>query len=305
MNLLLEAQSRQTEYTAIKQNCCFSEFYRGPVDISVIIPVHGRTEFNNIAALHFLEAFLYRESIFSVSITFVEHSEQPQHKELCTRTNYIHIPQNKQPFNKCLCHNIGALCGNKAKYFLFHDIDILVPENFFQKIELNINHISNLQYPASSIHHPALQTFTDSRLLYCNENLSADIMNRKLNINDLDDKSSGLSSGATGAEGGSILISRDLFFDIGGYDADFFTEYSFEDCMFYQKADLMAGVHHADNPPIELFHLFHQPSYNSTVKESDREAYYAFRELSADDKKKFMEIKSQQLKKHIYDYKKP
>lgn len=299
MNLLHEAEARQTDYAAIKEQCYFNRFDTREVDISVIIPVHGRLEFNRVLTNHFIEAIVYKQNEKKVSITFVEHSEEATHKELCNETlcvNYIHIPQNKHPFNKCLCHNIGALYSNRASYYLFHDIDIMVPENFFAYLDTNMLAATKMR---TNLPHEIIQTFNGRRLLYCGEKLSADIINGRANINDLNKDSDGLYIGGWGAQGGSIMVSADGFFNIGGFDADFFTEYSLEDRFFFDKAEFIFGfVVSCDSPPIELFHLHHPPAFNRIVKTECRYVIDSWLTLSDADKQKFIKIKSNQLKKH-------
>ena len=285
MNILHEAQIRQTDYNQVKQYCYFTNADTREVDVSVIIPVHGRIEFNRTVTIHFLNAIYFHRNTKNVSITFVEHSETPEHKDLCSGKNYIHIPQNKQPFNKCLAHNIGALYSNKAKYYLFHDTDILVPPDFFVKLFENLEHGFD-----------ALQSFTQRRLLYCNELLSKNIIENKTPIEILDAKCAGITPGDWGAQGGSIFVTKDMFFNAGGFDPEFFDEYGLEDRFFFDKLNLICKLGSCDNPAIELLHLFHAPAFNRTTKPEARDAVDSFAALSKEDKLKFIQIKSEQIK---------
>ena len=286
MNILHEAQIRQTDYNQVKQYCYFTNADTREVDVSVIIPVHGRIEFNHIVTIQFLKAIYFHGHIKKISITFVEHSEIPLHHFLCNPgINYIHIPQNKQPFNKCLAHNVGALYSNKAKYYLFHDTDILVPPDFFVKLFENLEHGFD-----------ALQSFTQRRLLYCNELLSKNIIENKTPIEILDAKCAGITPGDWGAQGGSIFVPKDIFFNAGGFDPEFFDEYGLEDRFFFDKLNLICKLGSCDNPAIELLHLFHAPAFNRTTKPEARDAVDSFAALSKEDKLKFIQIKSEQIK---------
>ena len=59
-----------------------------------------------------------------------------------------------------------------------------------------------------------------------------------------------------GAAGGSILVHAKTFQTIGGYDQEIFYNYSPEDAFFLLK--LKAFSKYADNPPITMYHLWHQ-----------------------------------------------
>lgn len=279
MDLIAELISRQINYNEIKETCYFNLVDKREVDVSIIIPVNGRTQFNHVICDHFKKAI--EASDKNISLTIVEHSGSPSHKDLCYDwVNYIHIPRSKKNFNKCKCFNIGALYSNKAKYFLFHDVDTIMQNNFFKLLFDNYKNVD------------ALQCFTKQRLLYCEEVLTNEIINGKISVDSL--SNAGLRAGVCGATGGSIFISNEAFFNIGGYDAEFYSEYSVEDTAFFEKLQFYGKIGSCDNPTIELFHLKHDGTY--IVKDEDRDALSAFRNLDAIGKQTYISVKSKLLK---------
>lgn len=102
-------------------------------DFLTVIPKHGRDR-------HFIEVLKsYNESIKnsenSHKIVVVEQSNHPDIKNYCKENeiDYVFIPKNDKPFNKCLCMNIGAVCYD-SKYIHFHDVDILIPRDFWPNL---------------------------------------------------------------------------------------------------------------------------------------------------------------------------
>lgn len=249
-------------------------------DIVVIVPCYNRQYFNNVFLQTMLSAINYvskQKNIHLVLVEFCEyetllHCPAPKHI-----VSHITVyKQNNELFNKCLLHNIGALYFNKAKYFLFHDIDVLVPINFFESILLNLKH------------HNALQTFTKKRLLQLDKETTEHLITTKTITLDRIMKEHVYTENKVGAPGGSILVEKELFFKIGGYDADVFTEYSIEDQMFFDKVKLIGNFGFCDNPAIELVHCWHPPSNGHIVKDAERNFYEYFNTLSADQKKTYI-----------------
>jgi predicted glycosyltransferase involved in capsule biosynthesis len=282
--LISQLEAGLIDYEQVRQTCYMNMSNSEIVDVSVIVPVHFRQEFNHVLSDHWERAI--ENTSLSVSLTFVEHSEYYVHKDLCYPwVNYIHIPIGKSRFNKCLCHNIGALYANKASWFLFHDVDTMPPKDFFEKLAKNIYELD------------AVQNFTKRRLIHCNEHLTEQIKRRDCYIDDLRDGSMNTITAKSGAAGGSITCSRELFLKIGGYH-ETFSEYSIEDQFFLDCLMLAGEVGFCDNPPIEMFHLHHQPSFDRITKDEDFHFFNAFHAMPIQDKKHFLKIKSDHLKKY-------
>ncbi len=300
MNILAELNQRKVNYQQIRDTCYVSLVKDTPVFISVIIPVFERTHFNNITTNHFKKAIDHMiemekrnnispfRRITRISLTIVEHSDTPQHKELCQDwVNYIWIPKNGTRFNKCLAHNMGVLYSNKADYYLFHDLDTLVPKNFFVNLMLNIKGLD------------AVQSFARRRLLYATKMLTDSIMDGETDVNKLHHNYPNLSEGTEGAKGGSIFMSSKIFFEVGGYDMEFYDGYSVEDAAMYHKLDFKGKLGGCNTPPIELIHLWHPYSHGGNITQPEAfAALHAFDNLSDEDKLKYMQIKSEHLKQY-------
>lgn len=175
MNLLLDTPHKTINYTELKKRCIFRPAITHGAqclvpnvtfDISVIIPAHGRTQFHKIITDNLLNAIKYGTSGQCVIITIVEHSEKPEHQELLSpEINYIWIPLLPgERFNKSLAHNMGVLYGAPASNYLFHDIDTVVPDDFFVKLKMNM------------YGHDAIQAFTGRRLLHANEIITEQVL---------------------------------------------------------------------------------------------------------------------------------
>ena len=289
MNLFQEFEERKIDYDNLIKDVDLSPSYLGDeVDVSIIIPVHGRTQFNHIISKAFLSARAKLYPSRPIQLTFVEHSENPEHQKLVRDwVNYIWIPQNGQRFNKCLCFNIGVLYGPKAKYYLFHDSDILVPENFFELLFENMK-----QYDA-------VQAFSGQRLFHVDRYLTEKILNGEFTVAELKTDTKGVVPARAGAEGGSIFCTRELFLSVGGFSDAFYSEYSVEDAAFWRYIHLLGTVGYCNNRPIDCFHLWHEPSFNRQTKNSDWEFYRAYMAMNEDGKKHFLKLQSEHFKKYI------
>jgi len=258
-------------------------------DVSVIIPVRNRRDF----ALPLLKSFRHaiETSGLSVSITFVEHSENPEHSKFCKKNkiNYFWIKSEPvELFNKCLAHNIGALYSAKSKYLLFHDIDCLVQSDFF------INIFKNIKNQKCR----SLQCFIKRRVLYINQSLTEKIIKEDFDVDDLSIELNEVNPPQIlGAPGGSIIIDRDLFFDVGGYDPELFLANSPEDIFFWDKVDTISKMHISNNPDIEIYHMNHRPTYFDNPRINEMKVYHnTFKLMSQDEKKAFVEYKSKIIK---------
>jgi GT2 family glycosyltransferase len=228
------------------------------------------------------------------SITFVEYSIEMEHKNLCDGdVNYINVPFGGY-FNKCLAFNVGALFSNKAKYFLFHDLDIMVKKDFFKNI------FKNLERTGTT----ALQPFRLRRVLYCNENLSRSMINGQVSINELHTKYPGITEPnlpeQMRAPGGSIFCPKEQFVAVGGYDPELFFGYSIEDQFFYDKLSFVGGIESCNDPGIEVFHLYHPPLWSSNpFLTHHHNIYLEFSKIPLQDKKAFYDLERTNIEKHI------
>lgn len=262
-------------------------------DVAIIVAVRDRLDFHLPLVKHFKDA---NKEGLTVSITFVEHSMQPDHKDLAQMSgvNYIHI-KTDDVFNKCLAFNTGFLYSNKAKNYLFHDIDCMPKSNFWHAIFLNRQNNTAR----------ALQAFTKKRVLYCNEYLSNNIVSGAIKVDHLTNHSPDvleLPRHQWAAPGGSIYCTREHFIDVGGYDTEYFTGYSPEDGFFYDKLLITGGIVSCDNPPIELFHLHHLNLSNTNPYTVEQHAIYSdYMALDLPNKLALLNIKSKHFKQFIND----
>lgn len=287
MNIFKEFEERKIDYSLMQKRINLSDWHlKDPVGISVIIPVHGRTQFNHIVSDTF-----YRELINyggNVSITIVEHSENPEHEDLCRDwVNYMWIPQNGQRFNKCLCFNMGILYSSKANYYLFHDSDILVPKKFFELLFENMKGCD------------AGQAFSGQRLFHCSHDITEQILNGAYPLDKLSINSFGVSPARSGAEGGSIFVKREMI-DKGCVFSDWAcTEYSVEDSFYFRMLQISGMCGFCDDPPIDCFHLWHEPSFGRQTKKEDWERYYAFMAMNNEGKRHLRNMQADHFKKYF------
>lgn len=273
----------------IEDNVCITYNDTELFDFSVIIPVRNREEFAEPLYKSFKAAV--DNSGLKVDFTFVEHSENPKHSKFCknNRINYFWIKSNPgELFNKCLAHNIGAMFSSKSKYLLFHDIDCLVQSDFLIQLFENIKN-QNAR---------AIQSFTGRRVLYINPQLTGKVIAGDFEVDDLSIELDEVAPPhIIGAPGGSITIDRDLFFEVGGYDPELFQANSPEDVFFWDKVDVVDKMYISDNPDIEIYHMYHRPTYmdNPLINEM-KSVHFTFKNMSDEEKEDIVRLKADLIK---------
>lgn len=260
-------------------------------DVNFIVTVRGRLPFAQPMYSSFLEAV--KKSGIKACYTVVEHSYNPEHSKFC-KNNKINYAWIKSPeggmFNKCLCYNAGAIFGPKSKHILFHDLDCLVQSDFFVRLFENVRN-KNCR---------AIQCFHGRRVLYCGEALTQRIIKKEVVVDELSIEHPEVSLPFyIGAPGGSIMVERDLFFDVGGYDENFFKGYSPEDVFFWTKVCVVDKMEVSNNPEIEIFHMNHPVTYhdNPFLKDMTK-LFELFQEFNQEDKKKYIEEKKKKIEKY-------
>lgn len=291
MNLIEIIQKNSINYKKIKEeNVFIIKNDNKNYDINFLIPVRNRTEF----AMPMYESFESAKSNTNLKIAFtiIEHSENPLHSKFCKTKNidYIWLNSNGELFNKCLCYNMGVFFSQKAKSYIFHDLDCLIQSNFFKQLEENIKNQNNCK---------AIQCFTGRRVLYLNPELTNKVIkkefeidNLSINLPEVDYPRLG-GKIMIGAPGGSIYVERELFFEVGGYDPELFLANSPEDIFFWTKIDTINKMHISDNPPIEIYHMYHEPTWmqNPHIHQME-EIYNIFKKMSIEEKKEIIKLKS-------------
>jgi hypothetical protein len=264
-NLINILEDNPIDYDAIRSVGIFDLRNEPGALINFIIPVRGRSNFIKktiesvkIAAEQFKKgpSFIGRHFQHGgVNITVCEHSSEPEHRDACSRlgVDYMWI-ESKEQFNKCLAMNTAAFFSPSTEWLIFHDIDCIVQSNFF------INVFKNIEKKKCK----AIQTFSDRRVLYMDEKSTQKILNNSLEIDELSLGIPGIDcprrpdgSIAFGAPGGSVCITKSLFFKIGGYDPYYFVSYAPEDIFFWLKAEVFETFETCTDPRNEIYHMNH------------------------------------------------
>lgn len=289
-NLKKQIQSGAVDYNKVKEdNVVIIQDPEELYDVNFIIPVRNRIEFSETMYKSFKAAA--DKSPLNITYTVVEHSENPQHSKFCKKNKINYMWVKSAPgdlFNKCLCYNMGAFFSSKSKYILFHDIDCLVQSDFFLKL---FDNISNKQCKA-------IQCFTGRRVLYIHPELTQKVIAGETNVDELDIDNPQVSPPQIiGAPGGSIMLDRELFFDVGGYDAELFLANSPEDIFFWDKVDTIDKMHTSNEPHIEIFHMHHRPTYMDNPYINEMKAtHLRFKNLDDTQKREIVSLKAEMIK---------
>lgn len=220
----------------------------------IVIPCFKRKE-NLIPVLQRFQRIQNPSEGFAPQILLVEHSPFPELQSIAEIYNceYIwllldpHIPQLPiGQFNKALCYDKAFLYGSPAEWYLFHDNDILVPKDFWNRVDTNLQR-TKAQF---------LQPYTHRCLINLKKPV-AEIFRDNVDLVDEPFDESMYFPIQAGAPGGSLYLSRERYLQAGGHDPQFCWGYGPEDALFYQKLELLEPIAFADDPPIELVHLWH------------------------------------------------
>lgn len=288
--LINKSYQQKVDYIQIKNDSVqFLNDLSDDCYINFIIPVRGRLNFTELLFKSFEDARNNFDK--KIIFTIVEHSEVPEHSKFYRKqkANYIFINSKQgELFNKCLSYNIGILSTSPARYYLFHDLDILVQKDFFNKVAENIDN--------SGV--SALQCYTKRRVLNCDVNITNQLLRKEIDVNNLSDKIDGVNlpmyngQPSLGSKGGSILVKKDIVDNVGGFDPEIFKAYSAEDNFFWEKVSTVTEIGYADNPEIEVFHMYHEPQFNKNpfLHEMERD-YMMFKGLPQEDKLMFLDFK--------------
>ena len=260
-------------------------------DINFIITVRGRIDFAKPMHDSFIQAA--KKSGLKICYTIVEHSINPEHSKFCKKNkiNYIWIKSpEKGMFNKCLAYNCGVFYGPKAKFVLLHDIDCLIQSDFFNLLMQNHE---NKEFRA-------IQCFVDRRVMYCDYSVTNELISGNIKVDDLHEDHYGVTPPyCLGAPGGSIMVERDLFFQVGGYEEGFFQGNSPEDSFFWEKVDTISKMWTSDFPRINIYHMHHPVTYYDNPKINEMtQVLNDFKSMSKDDKIRYINAKSELIRKY-------
>jgi len=287
--------SGSIDYNGIREKIIIDKNSNDSVDVSVIVPVTGRENFTLPLISHFKSA-MEEFSDKKYSITFVEHSEFPLHRDLCkNNSNYIFIPRGRdQFFNKCLAMNVGFIFSNDSKYYIFHDLDLLMKGDFFRNLFINIEKNGT---------DKSLQCFGGRKVVVMDKDITNLVINGTMSINSIKPDLFGGGYCRPGAPGGSILVSRENFLGVGGFDPEFFHSYSCEDAFFYEKLVNTKGIVGCNDPLIDLFHMDHprlNGSNNPDIK-NQMNILNSFLSLDPEGRMNFIKEISNRFTKKYYE----
>ena len=261
-----------------------------PYDISIVIPCKGRRPLLETTIKVLKHEIAKTDK--RVAITLVEHTDSIEFKEYAFTEGlgWIHILMTGGvgsplgQFNRGLCFDIGHLYGPPCKYYMMHDSDLLIPDNFFNKV--------NVYFNRGTI---ALQPYSDRFVWQTNqefsEKLQADLSIFYTGVDEQDV----CTRNQPGAKGGSFILKSDLFTNVGGYDPQVFWGYAPEDQLFWLKVESIASVDYADSPRIPLIHLWHPnaATKNPLLAEMDMLNLY-IKQQTTSDVEPYIQAKSMQ-----------
>lgn len=281
-------------YKEIFENSEIKLLNNDEFDINFIIGFRGRKEFLipminafNKAADFYKNKFPNENKKFC--LTLVEHSLTPENKEIIgDKANYIWTPGNKsEQYSRSFSYNFGVKYSNKAKYYILHDLDILIKENFFEEIYLNLK-------------SECLQTYGKRRVLYMSQELTNSVLSGDVDFNTFDENYPNINPPQIlGSKGGSILVGHDLYYEVGGFDPEIFWGYAPEDQLFWDKVQTILGeIDYADNPPIDIFHMWHPPTLHHSNADyfPMEKCFYEFRAMNKKARMNFINLKKELFK---------
>lgn len=207
----------------------------GNVELSFIIGHRGEERLKHL--LMTLQSIAAQRDV-SVECIVVEQSFSPQVKDdLPLWVRYIHtpLPHANMPYCRAWAFNVGARLA-RGNALVLHDNDMLVPQDYASQL------MARLQegYEVAN-----LKRF----IFYLNESHSAKIFSGEASIADHPPETVVQNLEA----GGSIAITRDAYFSIGGFDESF-VGWGGEDNEFWERAQTRRVWPYCYLPIIHLWH---------------------------------------------------
>lgn len=259
-------------------------------EYTFIIPVRGRKSFLAPLFEHFKRA--KAEFPGQIKFVLVEHGPIPEHLRFAKKNEIDYFYLNCESdilFNKCICYNVGALFTPKPQHYIFHDLDILMTKSFFNDITSIIKRTEC----------KVLQCYTGRRVLNCDTHISNKLISGEIQADNLAFGMPGVNlpmydgKPSLGSKGGSILVESNVFYEAGMFDPEIFQAYSSEDNFFWEKLNSFNKIEYADEPPVELFHMWHESQFGKNPYFWEMQFFYDhFLKLNDEEKKKVIDYKS-------------
>jgi len=301
-------QDRAVDYTAItNSDAIVSNIDSSDRDINIFIPKKDREEFLEPCLSYLNKAILV--SSRKIRVVILENDYKPKSQELCKKmgADYLFVPLDVTNTNdlmaKALMYNIGYLNTPRSSWNIFHDIDILVDEDYFIKLDLYFR--KNPKW---------IQPYSKKRVLRLSEEITKRICRGEtFNLSQLPEQH--VTPANPGSPGGSVVVSSELFERVGGYDPELFYGYAPEDAFFWMKMECVfnrvdhtttffhGSATYADDPAIEIYHLNHDSLENINNSHTRMRAMLkSFLVFSYEDKKRLIDMKKDTFKKQVKDY---
>lgn len=220
----------------------------------IIIPCLKRKE-NLIPTLKRLQMIDAPAEGYHPVICIVEHSPFPELKNVALQFHCEYLwffldPRNPElpvgQFNKALCYDKTFLFTSPAEWYLFHDNDVLVPKDFWERLDANVRR-AKTQFIQPYTHRCLLNTTPEVAERF---RINLDLVDTELNSDMFFER-------IPGAPGGSLYLKRERYLQVGGHDPNFCWGYGPEDLLFLNKIKILEPIAYADEPPIEMIHLWH------------------------------------------------
>jgi hypothetical protein len=266
----------------------------------IMIPCLGRKE-NLIPTLKRLQQIDPPVEGYRPVICLVEHGPylelQPIAEEFGCEYLWIFLDPRDPTlpvgqFNKALAYDKAFLYTSPAEWYLFHDNDVLVPKDFWNRIDANVKR-AKTQFLQPYTHRCLLNT-TPQTAEYFRNNVS--LVDGPLPEELFLPK-------VAGAPGGSLYLKRERYLDVGGHDPNYCWGYGPEDQMFFDKLKLFEPIAFADEPPVEMIHLWHPnaATNNPFRNEMDWFVKVFMQTRSLEERKILMESKKNLLQKILQE----
>jgi hypothetical protein len=220
----------------------------------VVIPTLHRKE-NLVCVLKRFQTIDLPEEGYRPPILVIEHSPYPELKEIVEEYNvewiwfYLDPTNPLYPvgqFNKALCYDKAFLFGSPAEWYLFHDNDVLVPRDFWHRLDMNQKR-AGAKFLQPYAHRCLFNLYPEPA-----EDIRKDIKKADLPL-----PVESYTPLQPGAPGGSLYIHHSRYLDVGGHDPNYCWGYGPEDAFFFHKLGLLEPIAYADEPPIDMIHLWH------------------------------------------------
>lgn len=209
---------------------------QGDEQVTVIIGHRGVERLKNlINTIESLKGCLTRPKIIVVE----QDSFPVCRSELENRADQYIFTFSDRPYNRGWAFNVGAKLA-ETPYLLLHDNDLVVPEDYIESVVGMVRHA-----------HAAICW---GRISYLTEDSSNDFPNGRKRIS--------RTITNEGIHGGSTIVRKDFYLQIGGFD-ERFEGWGAEDDAFYEKSrklGKLVRVNPATGP--WLYHLYHTHGRN-------------------------------------------